>query len=60
VRWNHIQVFPPEPRNLSEGIYEVKQMGLAQKSEADILQRLLSWQKEPACSLGAGSYSLAK
>jgi hypothetical protein len=36
-------------------------MGLAQKPEADILQRLLSQQKESASSLvGAGSYSLAK
>jgi hypothetical protein len=40
VRRNHIHVFPPEPRNLPEGIYEVKQKGLAQMSEADILQRL--------------------
>src|SRR3954468_9105455 len=38
VRRNHIQVFPQEPRNLPEGIYEVKQIGLAQKFEADILQ----------------------
>ena len=30
VRGNHIQAFPPEPRNLSQGIVEVKEMGLAE------------------------------
>src|SRR5262245_34021528 len=34
--------FRREPRNLPAGRNEVKQIGLAQTSEADILQRLLS------------------
>ena len=53
--------FRREPRNLPEGRIEVKQKGLAQTSEADILQRLLSLKKEPAGSLsGAGSNSLQR